>query len=60
MVPAIEGRGAFGGGPIDVRLIGGSIDFWPAAGAVLFPGVDLLERVDELSCLVGDLFGDLD
>lgn len=58
MVPAIEGRGALGGGPIEVRLVGGSIDLRVAFGAVLVPGVDWLERVDELCCFVGDLFGD--
>ena len=58
IVPAIEGRGALGGGPIEVRFVGGSIDLRVVFGAVLVPGVDLLERVDELSCLVGDLFGD--
>ena len=59
-MPAMEGRGALSGGAIEVRLIGGSIDFRAAAGAELFPGVGLLGRVDEPSCLVGDLFGDLD
>lgn len=58
MVPAIEGRGALGGGPIEVRLVGGSIDLRVVFGAVLVPGVDWLEGVDELSCFVGDLFGD--
>lgn len=54
----MEGRGALGGGPIDVRLIGGSIDFRAVVGAFMVPGVDLLEMLDEASCLVGDLFGD--
>lgn len=58
MVPAIEGRGALGGGPIEVRLVGESIDLRVIFGAVLVPGVDWLERVDELCCFVGDLFGD--
>ena len=60
MVSAIEGRGALGGGPIGVRFVGGSIDFRSLVGAVVVPGADLPEEVDEPSCLVGDLFGDLD
>lgn len=53
MVPAIEGRGALGGGPIEVRFVGGSMDFRAVVGAVVG------SRVIEVSCLVGDLFGDL-
>lgn len=60
IVPAIEGRGALGGGPIEVRFVGGSMDFRAVVGAVVVPGVDLPEELDEPSCLVGDLFGDLD
>lgn len=60
MVPAIEGRGALGGGPIEVRFEGGSMDFRAVVGAVVVPGVDLPEEVDEPGCLVGDLSGDLD
>lgn len=59
-MPAIEGRGALGGRPIEVRFVGGSIDFRAVVGAVVVPGADLPEDVDEPSCLVGDLFGDLD
>ena len=59
MVPAIEGREVLGGGTIEVRLVGGSIDFRDVVGAALVPGVDLPERVDEPICFVGDLFGDL-
>ena len=60
MVPAIEGRGALGGGPIEGRFVGGSMDFRAVVAAVVVPGIDLPEEVDELSCLVGDLLGDLD
>ena len=58
MVPAIEGRGAIGGGPIEVRFVGGSMDLRAVVRAVVVPGVDLPEELDEPSCLVGDLFGD--
>ena len=58
MVAAIEGREAFGGETIDVRFVGGSIDFRDVVGAALVAGVDPLERVDELICLVGDFWGD--
>ena len=60
MVPAIEGRGALCGGPIEVRFVGGSMDFRAVVGAAVVPGVDLPEELDEPGCLVGDLFGDLD
>lgn len=60
MVPAIEDRGALGGGPITFLFVGGSMDFRAVAGAVVVPDVDLPEEVDEPACLVGDLFGDLD
>ena len=59
MVLAIEGRDALGAGPIEARFVGESIDFRAVVGAVVFPEIDLLEEVDETSCLVGDLFGDL-
>lgn len=59
MVLTIEGRGTLGGRPIEVRFVGGSMDFRAAVGAVVVPAVDLPE-MDEPSCLVGDLFGDLD
>ena len=59
MVPAIEARDALGGGPIEVRLVGGCIDFRDVVGVMVMPEVDLPE-VDEPRCLVGDLFGDLD
>ena len=55
----MEGRDALGGGPIEVRLVGGSVDFRAVVGVVVVPGVDLLEILDEAGCLVGDLFGDL-
>ena len=60
MVPAMEGRGALGGGPIEVRFVGGSMDFRAVVGAVVVPGVDLPEKVVEPGCLVGDLSGDLE
>lgn len=56
---AIEGRDALGAGPIDARFVGEMIDFRAVVGAVVFPEIDLLEELDETSCLVGDLFGDL-
>ena len=59
MVLDMEGREALGGGPIDVRFVGGSMDFRAVFGAVV-PDVDLPEMVDGPSCLVGDLVGDLD
>ena len=59
-MPAIEGREVLGGGPIEVRFVGGSIDFRDEFKAVPIPGVDLPARVEEAICLVGDLFGDLD
>ena len=58
MVPAIEGREALSGGTMEVRFVGGSIDFRDVVGAALVPGVAPLERVDEPICLVGDLCGD--
>lgn len=36
------------------------MDFRAVFGAVVVPGIDLPEEVDEPSCLVGDLLGDLD
>ena len=60
MVPAIEGRGALGGGPIEVRFVGGSMDFRAVVEAAVVTEVDLPKELDEPSCLVGDLFGDLD
>lgn len=58
MVAAIEDREAFGGGAIEVRFVGGSIDFRDVVGAALVAGADPLERVDEPVCLVGDFWGD--
>lgn len=60
IVPAMEVRGALGGSPIEVRFVGGSIDFRAVVGPVVTPILDLAESVDGPSCLVGDLFGDLD
>lgn len=60
MVPAIEVCSALEGGPMEVRFVGGSTDFRTVVGAVVVPRVDLPEEVNELSCLVGDLVGDLD
>ena len=56
----MESREAFGGGTIEVRFVGGSIDFRDVVGAALVAGVDPLERVDEPICLVGDFWGDWD
>lgn len=36
------------------------MNFRAVFGAVVVPGIDLPEEVDEPSCLVGDLLGDLD
>ena len=58
MVYAIEGREALGGGTIEVRFVGGSMDFRDVVAAALVPGVDPLERVDDPICLVGDFCGD--
>ena len=58
MVPAIEGREAFGGGTIEVRFVGGSIDFRDVVEAALVAGVGAPEKVDEPICLVGDFCGD--
>ena len=58
MVAAIEGREDFGEGAIEVRFVGGSIDFRDVVGAALVAGADPLERVDEPVCLVGDFWGD--
>ena len=60
MVLAIEGREALGVGPIEVRFAGGSIEFRAVVGVVVVPDEGLPDMVDEPSCLVGDLFGDLD
>ena len=59
IVPAREGRGARGGGAIDVRapLAGGKIDFLEDPKGV-FVLVELPEEAVELSCFVGDLLGD--
>ena len=60
MVLTIEGRETLGVGPIEVRFAGGSMDFRAVVGVVVVPDVGLPEMVDEPSCLVGDLFGDLE
>ncbi len=57
-MPAIECRGVLCVGPIEGRFVGESMDFRAVVGAVLVPGVELSEIVDEPSCLVGDLVGD--
>ena len=59
IVPTIGGRDTLGAGSIEARFVGGSIDFRAVVGGVVFPELDLLEEVDETSCLVGDFFGDL-
>lgn len=58
MVPAIDGRGPLGGGPIEGLFVGESKDFRAVSGAVVVSGAELLESADEAGCLVGDLVGD--
>ena len=59
IVPAMDGRDALAGGPVNVRLgfEGGSMDFRVVVDGV--PAlVELPDEADEPSCLVGDLIGD--
>lgn len=58
IVPAIDGRDALRGGPMDMRFEGGSMDFRTVVRGIVGPGVALPDEVFEPSCLVGDLIGD--